>query len=93
MEYESDAIVLMEKLKLKTKILKRFVHCHVFAQSPSGHHLRENTPSSLYTAPDLCKNVSLAVLFGCNVLRVSCPSASLLHKSHGNWPGELEQMN
>jgi hypothetical protein len=42
--------------------------CHVFAQSPPGRHPSDKycTQSTLRTAPDLCKNVSLAVLISCN---------------------------
>jgi hypothetical protein len=43
------------------KTVKRFVQCHVFAQSPPGRLSGDKCPvqSTLRTAPDLCKNVSL----------------------------------
>ena len=46
------------------KILKRLVQCHVFVQSPSGRRPMINMQSTLRTAPDLCTNVTLAVLLG-----------------------------
>jgi hypothetical protein len=50
------------------EIVKRFVQCHIYtyAQSPPGRHPNDKYPVTLRTAPDLCKNVSLAVLFGSN---------------------------
>jgi hypothetical protein len=43
-----------------------FVQCHVFAQSPPDRRPVINIQSTLRTAPDLCKYISLAVLFGRN---------------------------
>jgi hypothetical protein len=48
------------------KIVKYFVQCYVFTQSLLGWHPVINIQSSLYTTPDLCKNVSLTVLYGNN---------------------------
>ena len=44
---------------LERRFLKRFVQCHVFAQSPPRRR-----PSDKYPYSDLCKNVSFAILFG-----------------------------
>ena len=41
------------------KIVKRIAQCHVFAQSPPGRHPSDYVQSTLRTAPDLCKNISL----------------------------------
>jgi len=43
----------------KKKIVKRFVQCHVFAQSPICRHPNDKYPVKPSHAPDLCKNVSL----------------------------------
>ena len=51
-------------LLLEKKTVKRFVQSHVLAQSPPGPHPMTNIQSTLHIAPDLYKNVSLAVLFG-----------------------------
>ena len=48
------------------KIAKRFVQCHVFAQSPPGGRPGDKYPVSTSHRYDLCKIVSLAVLFGSN---------------------------
>jgi hypothetical protein len=43
--------------------LKRNVQCHVFAQSPPGRR-----PNVKYPVNNLCKNVSLAVLFVATII-------------------------
>jgi hypothetical protein len=48
------------------KVVKRFVQCHVFAHSLPGRRPNNKYPATFLTAPNLCKNVSLAVLFGSN---------------------------
>jgi hypothetical protein len=48
------------------KIVKYFVQCYVLTQSLPGRHPVINIQSSLCTTPDLCKNVSLTVLYGSN---------------------------
>jgi hypothetical protein len=48
------------------KTVKRFVQCHVFAQSPPGRHSKDKYPVKTCAAPDLCKNVSLTELFDSN---------------------------
>jgi len=48
----------------KTKIVKHFVLCHVLSQSAQDGAPIITNQSTLRTAPELCKNVSLAVLFG-----------------------------
>jgi len=45
---------------------KTFVQCHVFAQSPPGRRLNDKYPGNTAHRSDLCKNVSLAMLFGSN---------------------------
>jgi hypothetical protein len=46
------------------KVVKHFLQCHVFAQSPPGRHPNDrNIQPTVRTAPDFCKNVSLTVLF------------------------------
>jgi len=47
----------------ENKIVKLFVQCHVFVQSPPGWRPNDKFQSTFRTASDLCKNVSLAVLF------------------------------
>ena len=44
--------------------VKRFVQCHVFAQSPPGRRPNDKYPVN---ASHGCKNVSLAVLFDCKI--------------------------
>ena len=51
----------------ENKIVKRFVQCQVFVQLPPGRHPNDKYPvKNLRGAPDLCNNISSAVLFGSN---------------------------
>jgi len=50
----------------KKKIVKHFVHCHIFAQTLLGRRPSDTYQSTLCTVRGLCKNVSPAVLFGSN---------------------------
>jgi len=50
----------------ETKTVKLSVQCHVFAQSPPDRHPNDKYPVNTSHPPDLCKNFSLAVLFGSN---------------------------
>ena len=51
---------------LKRKFLKCIVQCYVFFQSPPGRHPMINILSTICTPYNLCKNFSLAILFGSN---------------------------
>ena len=54
---------------------KRSVECHVFAQSPPGRRPNDKYPSTLRTALDLCKNVSLQCYLVATVIdKQSLPS-------------------
>ena len=44
-------------------IVKRFVQCHVFVQSPPGRRPNDKYPVNISHRSDLCTNVSLAVSF------------------------------
>ena len=57
------------------KTVKRFMQCHVFAQSPPDGAPMINIQSTLRKAPDSYTNVSLAVLL-CNNAN-SCPISIL----------------
>jgi len=62
-------------------IVKHSVQCHVFAQSRQAAGPIADNHSTHRTAPDLCKNVSLAVLFGSN--GNSCTKERIQHSEHG----------
>jgi len=47
-------------------IVKRSVQCQVFGQLPPRRRPMKNIQPTILTAPDLCKNVPLAVLFDSN---------------------------
>ena len=51
---------------LEKKTVKLFVQCHIFAQSRAGRYPNDKYPANTSHGSDLCKNVSLAVLFGSN---------------------------
>jgi hypothetical protein len=53
-------------LLFRTKIAKGPVHCHVFASHRQAGAPVINIQSTLRTAPDLCKSVPLAAIFGTN---------------------------
>jgi len=57
---------------LKKKTVKRFVQCHVFAQSPPGRRSSDKCPvqSTLRTAPDSCKNVSLQCYLVATIIHI-----------------------
>jgi len=56
----------------KKKTVKRFVQCHVFAQSPPGRRSSDKCPvqSTFRTGPDLCKNVSLQYYLVATVIHI-----------------------
>jgi len=55
---------------LKKKTLKRFVQCHVFAQSPPGQHPNYNSQWTLCTAPICVKMFHLQCYLVATVLIV-----------------------
>ena len=56
----------------KKKNAKRFVQCHVFAQSPPGRRSNDKCPvqSTFRTAPDARKNVALQCYLVATVIHI-----------------------
>lgn len=53
----------------KQKIVKQFAQCHVFTQSPPVRNPGDYVQSTLRSAPDLCKNISLRRCLVATVIR------------------------
>jgi hypothetical protein len=68
-------------------IVKRFAQRHILTHSQAGASVI-NIQSTLHTTPDLCKNVSHAVLFGSNNNSYTVSMQSVCVCIHIFWLGK-----